>query len=71
MKEQSMPVRTGEHILSFTGYVGEKLYINLVSMSETNRENRYMLTADDSFGRYCKVYLIPNKEAQGTDGLTL
>ena len=30
-----MPVRTREHVSSLTGHVGEKLYIDLVSMSET------------------------------------
>ena len=43
-KEQSMPVQTREHVSSLTGYVGEKLYVDLVSMSETIRGNRYMLT---------------------------
>ena len=38
-KERSMPVRTGEHVLPLTVYVGEKLYIDLVSMSETIRGN--------------------------------
>ena len=32
-KEQSMPVRTGVHVPSLAGYVGEKLYMDLVSMS--------------------------------------
>ena len=58
-----MPVRTGEHVPSLTGYVGEKLYINMVSMSNTVRGNRYLLIAEDSFSRYCHVYPIPNKEA--------
>ena len=40
------------------------MYVDLVSMLETIRGNRYMLTAEDSFCRYCKVYLIPNKEAR-------
>ena len=57
-----MPVRTGEHVPSLTGYVGEKLYIDLVSMSDTVRGNRYLLTAENSFSRYCPVYSIPNKE---------
>ena len=48
---------------SLTGYVGEKLYIDLVSMSDTVRGNRYLLTAEDSFSRYCCIYAIPNKEA--------
>ena len=50
-KEQSMPVKTGEHVPLLTRYVGEKLYIDLVSMSKTIRGNRYMLTAEDSFSR--------------------
>ena len=37
--------------------------MNLVSMSETMRGNRYMLTAEDSFSRYCQANLILNKEA--------
>ena len=45
------------------GYVGEKLYIDLVSMWETVRGNRYILMAEDSFSRYCRAYPIPNKEA--------
>ena len=32
-KEHSMPVRTGEHVPFLTGYFGEKLYVDLVSMS--------------------------------------
>ena len=39
-KELSMPVRTGEHVPSLTGYVGEKLYIDLVSMSDTVSGNQ-------------------------------
>ena len=45
------------------GYVGEKLYVDLVTMSETIRGNRYMLMAEDSFSLYCRAYPIPNKEA--------
>ena len=62
-KEQSMLVRTGEHVPSLTGYNGEKLYIDLVSMSDTVRGNQYLLTAEDSFSIYCHAYPIPNKEA--------
>ena len=58
-----MLVRTGEHVPSLPGYVGEKLYIDLVSMSDIVRGNRYLLTAEDSFSRYCREYPIPNKEA--------
>ena len=33
--EQSMPVRVGEHVASLTRYVGEKLFVDLISRSET------------------------------------
>ena len=48
VKERSVPARVGVHVPSLTGYVGEKLYIDLVSMSDTVRGNRYLLTAEDS-----------------------
>ena len=38
-KEGSIPVWTEEHVPSLTGYVGEKLYVDLVSMLETIRGN--------------------------------
>ena len=38
-KERSMPARTREHVLSLTGYFGEKLYVDLVSMSDNVRGN--------------------------------
>ena len=59
-----MPVRTGENVPSLTGYVGEKLYIDLVSISDTLRGNQYLLMAEDSFSRSCREYQIPNKEAR-------
>ena len=55
--------RTGEHVPSLMGYIVEKLYVDLVSMSDTMRGNRYLLTAKDSFIRYCRAYPIPNKGA--------
>ena len=36
--------------------------MDLVSMSETMRGNRYMLRAEDNFNQYCQVYPILNKE---------
>ena len=60
-KEGSLPVRTEEHVPSLTGYVGKKLYIDLVSMSDTVRGNPGM--TEDSFSRYCHAYPIPYKEA--------
>ena len=51
-----MAVRTGEHVPSLTRCVGEKLYVDLVSISEM-RGNLYLLS------RYCHRYPILNKEA--------
>ena len=45
------------------GYVGEKLYIDLVPISYTVRGNQYLLAVEDSFSRYCRMYPIPNQEA--------
>ena len=52
-KERSMPARTRVHVPLLAGYVGEKLYVDLVTMSETIRRNQYMLMAEDSFSQYC------------------
>ena len=38
-----------EHVPSLTGYVGGKLCIELVAMSDTVRGNGYLLTAENSF----------------------
>ena len=64
VKERSVPSWVGKHVPSLTGYVGEKLYIDLVAMSDTVRGNRYLLRAEDNFSRYCRAYPIPNKEAK-------
>ena len=64
VKELSVPSRVGEHVPSLTGYVREKLYIDLVAMSDTVRGNLFLLTAEDSFSRYCHPYPIPNKEVK-------
>ena len=58
-----MTARTGVHVPSLAGYVEEKLYMDLVSMLDTIRGNRYLLMAEDSFSRYCHGYPILNKEA--------
>ena len=49
--------------------MGEKLYVDLVSMSENIRGNQYLLAAEDSFCRYCRalmdqhfnVYRLPDQ----------
>ena len=43
--------------------VGENDFIDLVSMSETVRKNRYMLMEQDGFTRFASAYPICNKEA--------
>ena len=48
---------------STVGNGGEKVFIDLVSMSETVRKNRYMLTVQDGFSRFASAYPICNKEA--------
>ena len=55
IKERSMPVRAGEHVPLLSGYVGEKLYVDLVSILETIRGNQYMFTAEDSFRKYYRA----------------
>ena len=62
-KERSIKVKTGPHVPCVVGNVGEKLFIDLVSMSETVRKNHYMLTVQDGFTRFASAYPICNKEA--------
>ena len=44
-----MPAKTEVHVPWLAGYVGEKLYMDLVNMSETIRGNLYVLTVENSF----------------------
>ena len=48
---------------STVGNVREKVFIDLVSMSETVRKNRYMLRVQDGFTWFASAYPICNKEA--------
>ena len=49
-------------LASTVGNVGEKVFIDLLSMSETVRKNRFLLTVQDGFTRYASAYPISNKE---------
>ena len=49
-----MLVRAGEHV--------PLLNVDLVPILEIIPGNRYMLTAEDNFSRYCRAYRMPNKE---------
>ena len=63
-KERSIQNKRGPLMPSTVGNVGEKVFIDLVSMSETVRKNRYLLTVQDAwFTRFASAYLICNKEA--------
>ena len=56
--ERSIKVKTGPHVPSTVGNVGEKIFIDLVSMSETVRKNHYLLTVQDGFTRFASAYPI-------------
>ena len=47
VKERSIQAKRGPHMPSTVGNIGETLFIDLVSMSETVRKNRYLLTVQD------------------------
>ena len=61
-KERSIQNKRGPHVPSTVGNVGEKVFIDLVSMSETVRKNHYMLTVQDGFTRFASAYSICNNE---------
>ena len=61
-KEQSIKAKRGPHVPSTVVNVGEKVLIDLVSMSETVRKNCYLLTVQDGFTRFASAYPICNKE---------
>ena len=62
-KERSIQAKRGPHVPSTVGNVGEKVFIDLVLMSETVRKNRYMQMVQDGFTRFASAYSICNKEA--------
>ena len=53
----------GPNVPSTVGNFGEKVFIDLVSFSETLRKNHYLLTVQDGFTRFASAYPICNKEA--------
>ena len=62
-KERSIQAKRGPHVPTTVGNVGEKVFIDLVSMLETVRKNCYLLTVQDGFTRFASAYPICNKEA--------
>ena len=59
-KERSIKAKRGPHVHSTVGNVGEKVFIDLVSMPETVRKNRYLLTVQDGFTSFASAYPICN-----------
>ena len=48
-EERNIQAKRGPHVPSTVGNVGEKVFIDLVSMSKTVRKNHYMLMVQDGF----------------------
>ena len=62
-KERSIKPKMVPHLPSTcVGNVGEKVFIDLVTLSET-RKNCYLLTVQEGFTRFTSAYPICNKEA--------
>ena len=62
-KIKSLPGHKGIHVPSIVGSVGEKTFIDIVTMGTTPRGNRYILTVQDGFSRYAAAYPVPDKTA--------
>ena len=70
-RERSIQANRRPHMPSTVGKVREKVSIDLVSMSETVRKNRYLLTVQDGFTRFASAYPICNKEAGTVAGVNI
>ena len=58
-KDRSIKAKMGPHVPSTVGNVGQKLFIDLVRLSETTvRKNHYLLTVQDGFTRFASAYPI-------------
>ena len=53
----------GPHMPSTVGNITDKVFIDLLTLSETVRKNCYLLTVQDKFKRFTSPFLIWNKEA--------
>ena len=61
-KERSIQAKTGPHVPSTVGNVGEKIFIDLVSMPETVRKN-HMLTVQDGFDLLVHILSVTRRQA--------
>ena len=63
-KQTRINTKKGIHRPVATGYPGEVVCIDLVGpLPETHDHNRYILTVEDVFTKYCSAIPIPNKNA--------
>ena len=62
-KLKSLPGHKGVHVPRTVGSVGEKTFIDLVTMGTTPRGNCYVFTVQDGFSRYASAYPAPDKTA--------
>ena len=63
-KIRSVPSRGTQHVPGTTGYVGEKLNIDLVGPLPTTPDGyRYVLTMQDNFSRHVSAVPLKTKEA--------
>jgi len=62
-KLKSLPGHKGVHVPRAVGSVGEKTFIDLVTMGTTPRGNCYVFTVQDGFSRYASAYPAPDKTA--------
>ena len=62
-KKRSIKPKMGPLVLSTVGNVGKKVFIDLVTLSETIMNNHYLVTVQDGFTRFASAYPICNKEA--------
>ena len=46
----------GPHMPSTVGNIGEKLFIDIVTLSETVRKNHYLSTVQDGFTQFAGAY---------------
>ena len=68
-KEGSVKQRVGILFPSLEGNLGEKMFIDLVSMSETVQGYLYLLTVQYVFSCFSLAYPKPNKEASTLAGI--
>ena len=58
-------LKAGVHVPQINGYPGQTLFIDLVGpLPETGKGNKYIMSAQDGFSRFIRLYPLPNKETK-------